>query len=43
MKKKKKKKKKKRVCLKERVDQIRDQNQRNSSKILKKKYDRGNY
>ena len=41
--KKNKKKKKKRVCLKERVDQIRDQNQRNSSKILKKKYDRENY
>ena len=42
-KKKKRKKKKERVCLKERVDQNRDQNQRNSSKVLKKKYDSGSH
>ena len=41
--KKKKKKKEKRECLKERVDQNRDPNQRKSSKILKKKYDKENY
>ena len=41
---KKKKKKKKRVFLKERVvNQNKDQNQRKSSKIFKKKYDKDSY